>query len=73
MCDAFLRAVPKALAAKAAGGKVTICLMNAGGIRSGYKVRAARFYSKAWMNLCWFARINVGPGVCGGVIHDVSS
>jgi hypothetical protein len=40
VCDAFLRSVPQAVAAKAAGGKVTICLMNAGGIRSGFKVNA---------------------------------
>lgn len=37
VCDAFLRSVTKAVAAKA-GGNVTICLMNAGGIRTGYKV-----------------------------------
>lgn len=37
VCDAFLRSVPQAVAAKA-GGNVTICFMNAGGIRTGYKV-----------------------------------
>lgn len=41
VCDAFLRSVPKAVAQKA-GGNVTICLMNAGGIRSGYKVGRGR-------------------------------
>jgi hypothetical protein len=39
VCDAFLRSVTKAVAAKA-GGNVTICFMNAGGIRTGYKVCA---------------------------------
>lgn len=37
ICDAFLRSVPKAVAAKAASSG-TVCLMNAGGIRTGYKV-----------------------------------
>lgn len=37
VCDAFIRSVPRAVAAKA-GGNVTICLVNAGGIRTGYKV-----------------------------------
>lgn len=38
VCDAFLRSVPKAVAAKAPGGNVTICMFNAGGIRTGYKL-----------------------------------
>lgn len=39
ICDAFLRSVPKAVAAKA-GSTPIVCLMNAGGIRTGYKVRS---------------------------------
>lgn len=42
VCDVFLRSVPKTVAAKAPGGNVTICMFNAGGIRTGYKVRVCR-------------------------------
>lgn len=48
VCDAFLRSVPNAVAAKAPGGNVTICMFNAGGIRTGYKVRVCR--ARLWIS-----------------------
>jgi hypothetical protein len=38
VCGALLRSVPAAVANET-GGPVSICLMNAGAIRTGYKVR----------------------------------
>jgi hypothetical protein len=48
VCDAFLRSVPKAVAAKAPGGNVTICMFNAGGIRTGYKVCVCSYRASTW-------------------------